>query len=140
MEKQDKEKTNNSGNKTEKRRPWNEIKLSAEELFDLCEEYLKQAEELGVRATKPLCAAFCGISNSTWERWRKNEDGRHKKHADVIKRAEQIMGGRIQQENNTVAIFLMKQQCYGGLSDNQDNNSNNKLTIEILSNGQKITG
>lgn len=133
-----KKSTKNTENNTNKRRPWNAITMSPEEFDDLSLEYFDKCEREGVRAVKPLLARYCGISTSTYDRWEKNEDGRHSKHAEVIKRNTDLMAGKIQQENSTMAIYLSKQPCYGGLSDKQDNSGEYRVTVDVLSNGSKI--
>lgn len=123
------------------RHAWNEIIYKAEDLEAEVNAYLNQCLEDGKRATKPGLAVHLGISTSTYDKWIKAQDKQHKKHAQILKRAEMVMSDRLQQENSAMAIFLTKQPCYGGLTDKQESNEgNNKLTIEILSNGQKVTG
>lgn len=120
--------TENSG---ETRRPWNQITMTGEEFHDKAQQYFDECESNKKRATKPGLAVFCGISVDTYDRWRANKDGKHTKHSAVIKRAEMIMADRIQQESNTMAIFLSKQPCYGGLTDTGDNNGNQTLNIKV---------
>lgn len=129
----------NSKEQKKKRVPWNYISMSGEEFQDKVQEYLDNCEANQRRATKPGLAVFCGISEDTYERWRANKDTKHSRHAAVIKRAEMIMSDRLQQENTAAAIFLMKQPCYGGLTDKQESNQGeHKIVIDILSNGQKV--
>ena len=124
----------------EKRHAWNEIIYKPEELEHEVNEYFKQCLDEGKRATKPGLSVHLGISTSTYDRWIKATDKQHKKHAAILKKAELIMSDRLQQESNAAAIFMLKQPCYGGYSDKQDNNDgNHKITIDILSNGTKIT-
>lgn len=129
----------NTEKKSKVRQPWNKITMTGEELLQKVNEYLQQCDEQGKRATKPGLAVFCGFSVDTYDNWIKNKDGKHSKHASVLKRAEMIMSDRLQQEDKTIALFLLKQPCYGGLTDKQESNDNShKITIDILSNGQKV--
>lgn len=124
----------------DKRHAWNEIVYEPEELEQEVNEYFQMCLDEGKRATKPGLAVHLGISTSTYDRWIKATDKPHKKHAAILKKAELIMSDRLQQETNASAIFMLKQACYGGLSDRQETNeSNHKITIDILSNGTKIT-
>lgn len=126
--------------KPAKREPWNKIRIPGEELNEMIEQYLDMCEQTGRRATKPGLAVFCGVSIDTYDRWRANKDGKYTKQAAALKRAELVMSDRLQQESNASAIFLLKQMCYGGYSDRgQEDNGPGKLTIEILSNGAKIS-
>ena len=130
----------NTKDKQEIRQPWNKITMTGEELLEKVQEYLKLCEDNNKRATKPGLAVHCGFSVDTYDNWMKNKDGRHTKHASVLKMAEMVMSDRLQQEDKTIALFLLKQPCYGGLADKQEADSNNhKITIDILSNGTKIT-
>lgn len=114
--------------------------MTGEELLEKVNEYFKQCDEQGKRATKPGLSVFCGFSIDTYDNWKANKDGRHSKHQAVIKKAELIMSDRLQQESNAAAIFMLKQPCYGGYSDKQESNEgSHKITIDILSNGTKIT-
>lgn len=124
----------------EKRHAWNEIVYKPEDLEQEVNEYLQACLEDGKRATKPGLAVHLGISTSTYDRWIKATDKQHKKHAAILKKAELVMSDRLQQETNASAIFMLKQACYGGLSDRQESEAGgNKITIDILSNGTKIT-
>lgn len=130
----------NTGKKEKPRQPWNKITMTGEELLQKVNEYLQQCDEQGKRATKPGLSVFCGFSVDTYDNWIKNKDGRHTKHASVLKMAELVMSDRLQQEDKTIALFLLKQPCYGGYADKQEaNEGNHKITIDILSNGTKIT-
>lgn len=124
----------------ETRHAWNEIVYEPEDLEQEVNEYFQMCLDEGKRATKPGLAVHLGISTATYDRWIKATDKPHKKHAAILKKAELIMSDRLQQETNASAIFMLKQACYGGLTDKQDSESGgNKITIDILSNGTKIT-
>jgi hypothetical protein len=122
-----------------KRHAWNEIVYKTEDLEQEVNEYFQKCLDDGKRATKPGLAVHLGISTATYDRWINATDKPHKKHSAILKKAELIMSDRLQQESGAMAIFLSKQPCYGGLSDKQESNENkHKITIDILSNGQKV--
>lgn len=134
-----KKSTENEQKPQKKRQPWNKILITGEQLADMVDQYLDMCNKEGRRATKPGLAVYCGFSVDTYDNWIHNKDKKHSKHQSVLKKAEAIMSDRLQQESNAMAIFLSKQPCYGGLSDKQDSSpADNKLTIEILSNGTKV--
>lgn len=124
---------------TKQRHAWNEIVIPAEQLEQMVNQYFQECDKKCKRATKQGLAVFCGISVDTYDRWKKAESKKHKRHSAVLKKAELIMSDRLQQESNAAAIFMLKQPCYGGFSDKQESNDNShKITIDILSNGQKV--
>ncbi len=118
------------------RRPWNEITIEPEELEGYCVAYFEKCQAAERCPTKPGLAVYLGISVDTYDRWAKNEDGRHGKHAAVLKKAEAIMSDLLQQRKDTMALFLLKQPCYGGYTDKQADDGNQVLRIKVSFGGK----
>ena len=118
------------------RRPWNEITIEPEELEGYCDAYFQKCKETDEQPTKPGLAVYIGISVDTYNRWVKNEDGRHSKHAAVLKKSEAIMSDLLQQRKDSMALFLLKQPCYGGYSDQQQVQATGTLHFKVTFGGK----
>lgn len=118
------------------RHPWNEITIDPEELEGYCAAYFEKCEAEGKNPTKPGLAVYLGISVDTYDRWMKNEDSRHTKHAAVLKKAEAMMSDLLQQRKDTMALFLLKQPCYGGYTDKQADDGNQVLRVKVTFGGK----
>ena len=114
-----------------------ERKLTAQELADGIDAYFQQCEERNRKPTKPGLCTYLGISTSTWDNWgryaRENEAGgasgglnsrvtrdKYSEFTWAMKKAEQRMSDELQQRTDTMAVFLLKQPCYGGYTDRTD--------------------
>lgn len=112
-----------------------ERKLSPDELADGISAYFNDCESQGKRPTKPGLCVFLGISTSTWDNWlregegkavkrdlKSGETGEHRFAAYVwpMKRAMQVIADGLEQRTDTMAMFLLKQQHYGGYTDRGD--------------------
>ena len=127
----------NTGNgQSAERHPWNEITIEPEELEGFCAAYFEKCEKDGKNPTKPGLAVYLGISVDTYDRWAKNEDSRHGKYAAVLKKAEAMMSDLLQQRKDTMALFLLKQPCYGGYSDTQADKGNQVLHVKVSFGGK----
>lgn len=129
-------KRNTSSTEGTGRHPWNEITMEPEALEGFCAAYFEKCEKDEKNPTKPGLAVYLGISVDTYDRWAKNEDGRHAKHAAVLKKAEAIMSDLLQQRKDTMALFLLKQPCYGGYADKQPEDSNQILHVKVTFGGK----
>lgn len=112
-----------------------ERKLSAQELADGIDAYFKECEDRGKKPTKPGLCTFLNISTSTWDNWMREGDGKAVKrdlrsgetgegrfsaYVWPMKRAMQVIADGLEQRTDTMAMFLLKQPCYGGYSDKCD--------------------
>lgn len=116
--------------------PWNEITIEPEELEGYCMAYFEWCKAAAKEPTKPGLAVYIGISVDTYDRWVANQDGRHAKHAAVLKKAQAVMSDRLQQRKDTMALFLLKQPCYGGYSDAQADKGNQVLHVKVSFGGK----
>lgn len=129
----------NAGNGERKRYCWNEIRMTAEEFQDRCDEFIEQCRSKGEIPSPQGFAVFCGISVDTYEKWRANRDKKHSRYSAVIKRNDALSSHLLQQQKDGMSVFRLKQPCYGGFSDKQDNGTgHDKLTIEVVCNGAKV--
>lgn len=103
--------------------------LTAEELADGIDAYFRKCEETGRKPTKPGLCSDLGISTSTWDNWaryaRENDGAglsrvtrdKYSEYAWSIEKAKQYMSDSLQQRTDSMAVFLLKQDCYGGYTD-----------------------
>lgn len=120
----------------EKRHPWNEIILTPEEVEGFCEAYFEKCKTEQKEPTKPGLCVYLGISVDTYDSWRSNKNGKTARIAPVLKKAEAIMSDRLQQRKDSMALFLLKQPCYGGYTDIQSNQANGTLHVKVTFGGK----
>ncbi len=119
----------------EEDRRYNERKLSAQQLADGIDAYFAACKGCNVKPTKPgLCTAL-GISTSTWDNWlregAKSEGKGYREYVWPMKKAMQIIADALEQRTDTMALFLLKQPCYGGYTDRADGKSGGSLAVTI---------
>lgn len=119
-----------------KRHAWNEITIEPQELEEICNKYIEECKANNKKPTKPGLAVYIGISVGTYDNWINNKDSRHTKHACVLKKAEAIMSDMLQQRTDTMALFLLKQPCYGGYTDKSEATSNPTLNVKVTFGGK----
>lgn len=119
-------------------RRFNERKLTAQQLADGIDAYFDACKVGNVKPTKPgLCTAL-GISTSTWDNWLRagtgDDKGVRRAQGEYIwpmKRAMQVIADGLEQRTDTMALFLLKQPCYGGYTDRGDGRQGGNLSVSI---------
>jgi len=117
-------------------------KYTPEQLDAKCIEYLDKCDELGRRYTQPGLALHLGLSIETMNQWLKDEDTYHGL-SEPLKKAYYRMSDEFQQGEKAMDMFLLKQPCYGGYADRQDNTSGGAVTVNfsfITSDGKITAG
>lgn len=106
--------------------------LTAEELADGIDAYFRKCEETGRKPTKPGLCSSLKISTSTWDNWRRyaKENGnsglsrvtrdKYSEYAWPMEDALQRMSDELQQRTDSMATFLLRQECYGGYTDRSE--------------------
>ena len=97
--------------------PWEEGALTPEELNAQCDSYFERCRAAQRLPTKPGLAVFLGISLETYDRWIKSGGRTYGRHGAVLRRAQDRMSDELQQRKDAMAVFLLKQPCYGGYHD-----------------------
>lgn len=114
-----------------KRVPHNKIIMDPADLDSKCESYFAHCKEVDRFPTKPGLALWIGISVDTYDKWCKGEGSGHKALAAILKKAEARMSDDLQQRKDTMALFLLKQPCYGGYADKQQDTGSNAISINV---------
>lgn len=77
------------------------------------------------------------VSVDTMDRWLKGDNDRNRGRRAVIKKALARMSDEIQQRTDAMAIFLLKQPCYGGYSDKaSDTTGEGEVHIRVTFGGK----
>ena len=105
-------------------------KYTPDQLDVKCNEYFAKCDEMGRRYTQPGLALHLDINTDTLNEWFKDKD-RYNGLSVIIKKAYDRMSDAFQQENQSMALFLLKQPCYGGYADRVDNTSGGLVAINI---------
>ena len=127
-----------------------ERKLTPQQLADGIDQDFEDCEAHGKKPTKPGICTHLGISTSTWDNWLRegagkavrrdlkgaqgNKDkgeGRFAEYVWPMKRAQQRMADALEQRTDTMALFLLKQEHYGGYSDKGEQSGGGNMAITI---------
>jgi hypothetical protein len=127
-----------------------ERKLTPQQLADGIDEYFRVCETTEKKPTKPGLCTYLGISTSTWDNWmregagkavrrdlkgaqgnRDKGEGRFAEYIWPMKRAMQMISDGLEQRTDTMAMFLLKQQHYGGYSDKGEQTAGGNMAITI---------
>lgn len=112
-------------------RRFHERKLSPSQLADGIDAYFAACKSCNVKPTKPgLCTAL-GISTSTWDNWVREGEGKGKEYVWPMKKAMQVIADALEQRTDTMALFLLKQPCYGGYTDRADGRQGGNLSVTV---------
>ena len=88
-----------------------QLKYTQEELETRIDQYFLRCHEQDKRVTWPGLAVHLGLSTETLRVWMLDEEGKYKAVSAAVKRASDRMSDEIQQRNDPMAIFQLKQQC-----------------------------
>ena len=108
-----------------------QLKYTQEELETRIDQYFARCHERDKRVTWPGLAVHLGLSTETLRVWMLDEEGKYKAVSAAIKRASDRMSDEIQQRNDPMAIFQLKQQCYGGDTDKREQERDQTLKINV---------
>lgn len=107
------------------------LKYTQDELETRIDQYFDRCHEQDKRVTWPGLAVALGLSTETLRVWMLDEEGKYKAVSAAIKKASDRMSDEIQQRNDPMAIFLLKQQCYGGYTDKREQERDQTLKINV---------
>lgn len=116
--------------------------LDALEIEEIATRYFEACAMTGRRPSKPGLALALNVSVDTMDRWLKPSDSektdKHKERRAVIKKALARMSDELQQRTDSMALFLLKQPCYGGYTDKPANeHSGDQVHIKVTFGGRK---
>lgn len=103
---------------------------TAPDLDAACAEYFADCDEQGRNPTKPGLLLWLGVTEATWRAWAEGVDG-YKRHPAICQKALLEMRDRLEQRKDTAAIFLLKQQDYGGYTDRAELAGQSALHIKV---------
>lgn len=117
-------------------------RLGALEIEEIATKYFEACAMTGRRPSKPGLALALNVSVDTMDRWLKPADSekadRHKERRAVIKKALARMSDELQQRTDSMALFLLKQPCYGGYTDKpQGDGAGDTLHVKVTFGGRK---
>ena len=115
--------------------------LEPQEIQGIADAYIEECIMAGKRPTMEGLSARLGVTSDVFKRWLKpaeDERDRHKERRIAAKKAMDKMSDILQQGKDTVSIFLLKQQHYGGYSDKQEtDNKGDTVHIKVSFGGRK---
>lgn len=109
-------------------------KYEAEQIKQFCTEYFQYCIDKERKPTIEGLAIHMDITSETLLIWMNadNSDGKeiYNPHvSEVLKKARDYLTDNLQQRSDAMAVFSLKQPRYGGYSDKQQIDSNNKTEI-----------
>lgn len=107
------------------------LKYTQDELETRIDQYFDRCHEQDKRVTWPGLAVALGLSTETLRVWMLDEEGKYKAVSAAVKKASDRMSDEIQQRNDPMAIFQLKQQCYGGYTDKREQEHGQTLKINV---------
>lgn len=114
-----------------RRRSAKSVTYTPEEVEALCHNYFQTCDQEGKRYTFPGLALALGITPGTLSKWAEDVEGTHEAVAETLKKALAKMSDALQQRNDNMAIFSLKQPCYGGYSDRPNEADKGALTVQV---------
>ena len=103
-----------------------ELEQKTKEYFAYCDK-----QEPKRRYTQPGLALHLDMTVDTINEWFKNTEGKYSAVSGIIKKAYARMSDAFQQEDKAMPLFLLKQPCYGGYADRQDNTGDGQININL---------
>lgn len=103
---------------------------TAPDLDKACAAYFADCDSQGRNPTKPGLLLFLGVTEADWKVWEAGEPG-YTRHPAICKKAMLEIRDRLEQRKDTAAIFLLKQQAYGGYSDRPEAGGGGGIKIQV---------
>lgn len=107
------------------------LKYTKEELETKCNQYFSQCNDDGKKYTKPGLILYLDVAESTFHLWVSNDKGKYGEASSVLKRAMLRMQDDLEQRNDTMSLFRLKQPCYGGYADRPREESGGEVKILV---------
>jgi hypothetical protein len=115
--------------------------LEPQAIQEISDDYIQECIEQGKRPTMEGLSSRLGVTSDVFKRWLKpaeDSKDRHKERRIACKKAMDKMSDILQQGKDTVSIFLLKQQHYGGYTDKQEtDNKGDTVHIKVSFGGKK---
>lgn len=116
------------------------IKYSADEIENKVRDYFNQCSDRKRRPTMEGLAGYIDITTETlliWMNADKEDSGEvyNPEVSEILKKARDYMSDELQQSNDSMSIFRLKQPRYGGYQDKQTLENNGNMRIEFILRG-----
>lgn len=108
-----------------------QLTYTGEELEVLCGRYFDHCDETGRKYTKPGLVLHLGLPEETFDAWLRDEDGKYTEHSGVLKRAMIRMRDDLEQRNDTMSLFRLKQPCYSRYLDRPAEDGGQGLQVSV---------
>jgi len=112
-------------------------RCSARTLESLCDEYFRRCDKEGKRYTLPGLALAVGVAPDTLLEWAREGGGAYDpRTAQVVHMALARMSDALQQRSDSMAIFSLKQPCYGGYTEGRGKEKKGALSVNVSFGGE----
>lgn len=107
------------------------VEYTKEELEDKCKAYFALCDDDGKKYTKPGLILYLNLPEDTFDGWLRDEEGKYAELSGVLKKAMIRMRDDLEQRNDTMSLFRLKQPCYGGYSDRPTEDKGQGIRVSV---------